>query len=474
MLHKNLLLRLGWMTGLALVLLGVMQANVLQTAKAEPAGNYATYLPVMLNRYSSEPSIFGVQMYGDTRSSSRYFDALMGSGADWVRVPINWGAIEPNDVSPADYNFKSADHVVAAAHRDGGNKRLIITIHSAPAWAAPGPRAPLYPDALPDFAEFVGTMVERYDGDGLADAAGSPRVQYWEFYNEPDANLDAFESGWGNDGDQYAQMLSVAYPAVKSASPEAQVVFGGIAYDWFEDQNGPFVRSFLDDVLAAGGGAYFDVMNFHAYPSFAPHWAEQGPGLLEKTQAVREKLAEYGWADKPIFITESGWHSNNPPQHPSSQQIQAAYVVELFTQALAADVEVMIWWMLHDPGSFYWDNGLVTDDVVPLEKLAFWAYQTAVSQLSTAEFEYRLTQAETGADDMEVYRFSDPVYNRRLYVAWLNPVNSSNIRPLSLPGSQAIVRDIIYGNAQTIVDGDGDGYVTIQVGAQPVYVEMSP
>ena len=33
-----------------------------------------------------------------------------------------------------------------------------------------------------------------------------------------------------------------------------------------------YVRSFLPDVLAAGGGAYFDVLNFHVYPAFAPNW----------------------------------------------------------------------------------------------------------------------------------------------------------------------------------------------------------
>ena len=69
------------------------------------------------------------------------------------------------------------------------------------------------------------------------------------------------------------------------------MLLGGIAYDWFYDQNnGNFNRYFLDDVLTAGGGDYFDIMNFHQYPAFASNWlppGSEGPGLIEKTLALR-------------------------------------------------------------------------------------------------------------------------------------------------------------------------------------------
>ena len=80
-------------------------------------------------------------------------------------------------------------------------------------------------------------------------------------------------------GDAYAALLTAAYPAIKAANPQAKVVFGGIAYDWFTDadpvtpaNNGPFVRAFFEDVLKNGGGGYFDVMNFHFYPFFGFNW----------------------------------------------------------------------------------------------------------------------------------------------------------------------------------------------------------
>lgn len=109
-------------------------------------------------------------------------------------------------------------------------------------------------------------------------------------------------------------MLTAIYPTVKYHSPQAQVVFGGIAYD-FTETGGPFVRSFLDDVLNAGAGEYFDIFNFHTYPAFADNWlpptnSNQGSGLYEKAQHLRQKLAGHG-LNKPIIITEAGWRSNS-------------------------------------------------------------------------------------------------------------------------------------------------------------------
>ncbi len=131
-------------------------------------------------------------------------------------------------------------------------------------------------------------LAERYDGDRVNDAPGSPIITYFEMYNEPDGNSLPEVRRWGHYGARYAQMLAAIYPAIKTANPNAKVLLGGIAYDGFEDKGGQFVRSFLDDVLNAGGGDYFDIMNFHAYPAFRGSWTPgKGSGLLEKANAIR-------------------------------------------------------------------------------------------------------------------------------------------------------------------------------------------
>ena len=145
----------------------------------------------------------------------------------------------------------------------------------------------------------------------------------------------------------------------------------------------PTFAEFLDGVLQNGGGAYFDIMSFHSYPPFAPNWATQGPGLYEKTLAIRQKLQEYG-LQKPIFITEAGEYSDssNPHPYPLTEERQARAVVQLYAQAAAADVRTLIWFMLYDPPAWYPDkNGLVTAEESPRKKLAFDAYTVAVRMM---------------------------------------------------------------------------------------------
>src|SRR5690606_22326628 len=143
----------------------------------------------------------------------------------------------------------------------------------------------------------------------IDDAPGSTVVTYFEFYNEPERFCGGTIS-WGADGDKYAAMLTAVYPVGKAANPNGPVVFGGIDYDWFSSvdkttrtcntngvaewpvRGGGFAIEFLDDVLAAGGGDYFDVMNFHFYELFKQNWVRFSGshhlsiGLYEKTRYI--------------------------------------------------------------------------------------------------------------------------------------------------------------------------------------------
>jgi hypothetical protein len=271
-------------------------------------------------------------------------------------------------------------------------------------------------------------------------------------------------------------MLSFVYPAVKAANPDAQVLFTGMAYDWFEDQGGPYVREFLDGVLQNGGGAYFDIMSFHSYPPFAPNWATQGPGLYEKTLAIRQKLQEYG-LQKPIFITEAGEYSDssNPHPYPLTEERQARAVVQLYAQAAAADVRTLIWFMLYDPPAWYPDkNGLVTAEESPRKKLAFDAYTVAVRMMDGMRPVGVLTADQTGSPNMQAYRLRNDAARRTLYIAWMNPFDSGEIGNLRIMASSVTVSDI-YGTEKIISDGDDgrrDNHVTVGVSAQPVYVSV--
>lgn len=436
--------------------------------------NISLFLPlIMVNHRPVVPTIFGVQLYGDLDTSSAGLNLTREAHVYWARWPISWAEIEPVDTNPDHYRFDRYDASILNALRH--NLRLIVTVQNNPSWAATYTNGPIDKVDIGEFTEFVGSLVERYDGDGQDDAPGSPVVTYWEFYNEPDGG-DPLRARygvgyWGHFGEEYARMLCAVYPVVKAANPEAKVVLGGLAYDWFEDDGGPFVREFLDDVLRAGGGDCFDVMNFHYYPPFAPEWAPYGPGMVGKASYLRQKLAQYGY-EKPLVNTESGWHSNDYGHLFSTPEIQSRYVVKFFTQALAAQLDVMIWWTWVDPGSGYGANGLLTQDLQP--KPAFHAYRTAAQVLGSSVFQRSLSPlGELGDLSLEGYLFKTQA-GRPLYVLWSN---DEVTRTVILPVTPSQLMDM-YGRVLMPLDNTNENewknFTRITIGPNPVYVEGVP
>lgn len=387
----------------------------------------------------------------------------------WVRWPLGWAAIEPTDREPASYQWGSSDTSILNA--TNSELQLIVTIGSNPNWASPYRNGPIDGDDVAEFAEFMGAVVERYDGDGLEDAPGHPVVRYWEFYNEPDgASLSAADAGigyWGLYGAEYAQMLCTVYPVMKAADPSAQIVFGGIAYDNFLDGqgNGTFVREFLDNVLTAGGGACFDIMNFHYYPVF--DWSTYGAGLIGKTNYLRQKLQTYGLS-KPMMITEAGWTSADYLAGQGTPEIQCRYVVKFFTQAMAADLEALTWWTWIDPANESYGKFGLLDSLLET-KTSYSAYKVAEEKLGLATFADILS-LETG---VEGYHFISR-YAKPLYVLW---ATDGATHTVSLPVSTASVVSM-YGNTLFTVsdsaDGTSDGGIQVTFGANPVYVEVQP
>jgi len=436
---------------------------------------YTLFLPTILSSWPPVPTLFGAQMYGELNEEQVAFSLAKDAGVYWVRWHIAWSTVEPANTSPQNYHWDSCDASILNAVRAGLHP--IVAILTNPDWAATYANGPIDKVDISEFAEFVGALAERYDGDGWEDAPGSPVMDYWEFYNEPDAgDILAAERGasyWGDFGAEYARMLCAAYPAVKAANPRAQVVLGGLAYDAFRPPEGEpgdpgFVREFLDDVLTAGGGNCFDVMNFHYYPVFEPGWTPYGAGLSGKANYLYSKLQEYGLGDKPMIVTEAGWHSDAYGIYPSTPESQARYVVKLFTQSLASHLDVMIWWTWIDPWPGYGRNGLLTEDLQ--RKLAYFAYQEAAARLGTATFEEIWT---SGDPDVEGYRFSSQT-GETLYVLW---ANDDTTHTVSLPLSQVRLVDM-YGGTIALATGDeggrASGQTQVSVSPNPIYAEGQP
>jgi len=425
---------------------------------------HQVYLPVVMRNYDSTPPPFGAQTYGEI-SASTGLTQWVEAGGRWLRFPVFWSDIEPTNTIPAAYNWANLDASVQAA--TSANVHLILFLEGNPSWAAARPRGPIY--NLADFQEFVGAIVARY-----------PQVEKWEFYNEPDDR-----KAWGLDGAGYAAMLQAIYPGVKAANPNAQVVMGGLALDWFTEDGGPFVKRFLNDVVANCAGPCFDIANFHYYPLFRPTWEPYGRDIIGKANYVRQVLAAYGY-NRPVINTEMGWPSGSEWGSP---ELQARYVVKGNSRALAAGLGLTVWYSLCDADIS--DPGLL-DSSGLAPRPAYYAYATIISLMTHARYVRTIPSSETGSAYLEGYQFSVPaaVGLKRLDVYWYDcpsmysnyvnglPTDCSNTAPLKINAAQIAVIDKVGSSRilDDVDDGITDGKVSIPggVGSNPIYVDYAP
>jgi hypothetical protein len=430
---------------------------------------YTVHLPLVFRGHWVYPdSAFGVQIFGTNASLST---KLVNMGAKWVRLRLSWDDVEPDDVDPEDYLW-SAAYERELARLAGQGVSIILTLMDNPDWAATNPGGPVDRADIGELVEFMQAAVERY-------SLPPYRVKYWEFYNEPDNGVPYFgelgEVGYfGYQPEAYVRLLQAVYQPLKAVDPEAQITFGGIAYDNFVDPwEGPFVRTFLDGVLEGGGGDYFDVMNFHYYPAFAWNWEAYGIDILGKYNYLRDKLASYG-VYKPFICTETSTWSD--AANGSSHELQSRYVAQVFVRSMAARLRFTIWFtFIDDPYLGTRKVGLLDSDYQP--KPAYWAFQALARQLGGSAFVRAWTEAETGSPFVEAYEFgpgqgsSWPVGTARIVVAW---TNDEEAHMLVVPGN-ALVQVDKYGGETVVYDGnDGqvDGLIHLILGPSPVYLHL--
>jgi hypothetical protein len=424
--------------------------------------------------------------------------ALKASGACWARVRFDWAFVQPNP-PPADYVWdrwnQYHDEKLRLVAETGVH--MIAHIDNVPEWAGDLALGPIHRDRLDDFAQFLTDLVNRYK-------QAPYNIRHWELFNEPDRTLlNDYRGGWGLNAERYAEMLVLAYGAIKAADPDATVLMGGVAHDWFLEYGGPFYRYFPDEVIrAAGPGDLvpWDVTNLHYFPDFHEEWERWDPDseqrtngwlpaptcgdlfdgegqvyhaggidLVAKVSHFRNRMHTCFDVQKPVWVTELGEHGY--PDDPSSLSQQARYVVQGYARGLAAGAQKIVWFVLISPPYDYHSQGLLyKDDWSP--KPAFYAYQTLTAELEG----YAFTQA-LDAPDVEGYVFHD-VAHREKTVAWnkADP-DSGATAPLHFaPASRLRIVDIL-GNVTFVIDGgagDGDGIVNgvvqIQVTADPVFV----
>ena len=420
----------------------------------------SVFLPVFYTGSYPRPpgSVMGVHLYWAHREDELIVQ-MDQAGVRWARLFLPWSLYEPeND------NYHWLGYLEEWIPRlSARGVKVILVLSDNPDWAATYPNGPIDKVPISELVEFMDKAVRHF---------GAPpyNVKHWEFYNEPDNGNELYaEAGWGYWGNEpiaYADMLEAVYQPIKAADPEAQVVFGGLAYDRFEPY-GPFVPDFLDGVLEHGGGAYFDIMNFHYYPAYDSKWDPYGPAIIGKATYLRDKLGEYG-VDKPFICTETSMWSD--AAHDGSYEKQSRYVPQVFVRSIAADLGATIWYQFVDGASLAVTKyGLYEADLTP--KPAMGAVETLAWQLAYANYIQSLGPADTGSEEIEAYEFLTEDGLTRILVVWSNDgqwytmsLESAHLLRVDKYGGKGVIRDQD--------DGVVDGLVQVSVGPDPAYLRL--
>jgi hypothetical protein len=322
----------------------------------------------------------------------------------------------------------------------------------------------------------VATAAERYDGDGVNDANGSPVINYWSFYAEPDNGDPGRAKGgkglWGNTPSAYSDMIYGVSAAIHAANPHAVVMIGGLAYDYFTTDGGPFVQSFLNGVLShlttdhGGVTPTLGAVAFHYYPINTTRW----PTIKDKTADIRAIMTTNGVGNLPLVVPEMGYWSSvvtGTVGLDSSEPRQAQQLVEMFARGLSVGIRQMSWFAVFDYGPGTETHGLFRGQDLNQPKPSYSAYRTLTTELFGATYASAITAAGT-----EGYVFNTPSGQSKT-VIW-----ATQAGPTSYTFPLTCARRVDYlGNVLNIADGTGGdmdntpGQITLALlQDQPMYV----
>jgi Glycosyl hydrolase catalytic core len=312
------------------------------------------------------------------------WERLKAGGVDSVRIPIDWGAIEPARNS---FDWTEVDALVKRTSAAGLEMLPFIT--DAPSWAVPqatvpgtgGARAPAHLPvsgaAASGWSSMLKQLVRRYGPNGTLWAQNPTilkrPIRNWQIWNEP--NFDYFVAH--PNGAEYGKLVKLSYTALKSADPGAQVILAGM----FARPKGgkaknainPYASRFLQKMYEKTPGVKtkFNGVALHPYTGT---YRELTPEIEE----FRKVLTANKDASKGLWITELGWSSKPPPANPlenifakglrgQAAQLKGAFTL-LSANAAKWKIKRVYWFSVDDaPGAcnFCDGSGLFKEGFIP-------------------------------------------------------------------------------------------------------------
>jgi hypothetical protein len=351
-----------------------MLRNQLRTLAAPLLGAFAC-LALLAGSAGAAQDGINVAFVGSVSQNAHVESLIDRLHPAWVRVFVNWNAIE---TAPGVYNRAQieGDQALFAALPRG--TKVDVVLDGTPAWA--GGATPADPPANDQtfgaFANYV------------ANAFGQSVAAY-EIWNEEDGTTQ-----WNGTPAQYVGLLAAAYPAIKAANPNATVILGGLGANDYP---------YLQQLYQAGAAHYFDAVGVHtddACSLTSPYAFAYNPGTTQINRwsflgftTVHSVMTANGDGAKPIYMTEIGWSTSSATCSAGSsagkrvggvsEKVQAKFLRQAYhclARPQYSYVTAAMWFDMADFGqrNVYYDRyGLMSYGLVPKPSFTAFANESA-------------------------------------------------------------------------------------------------
>jgi len=319
--------------------------------------------------------------------SVEQYQRVHRGGVDTIRIPINWGAVQPSE--GAAFDWDATDSQVSEAARTGID--VLPFLAGIPAWAerlvpvgggvqVPA-KLPVSGKAKAGWVAFCQAAVARYGPKGTfwTENPGVPfrPLRNWQVWNEPNFKFFVYKPNPA----EYAQMVKISSTAIKGSDPSAKVILAGL-FAWPKGANSKtgnhnlFAADFLEGFYEVPGiAAKFDGIALHPYSTKYQYLTPQ----IEEVRAVMKKHHDAGTG---IWITELGWSSspktggNSFAKGPAgqTQQLKGAFSLLVKNQRKWR-IQRVYWFSIDDYGAacnFCDGSGLFGQGFTP--KQSWYAY----------------------------------------------------------------------------------------------------
>ena len=258
----------------------------------------------------------------DAATVKREFDLMAAMNVTWVRIDIDWSAVEPRR---GKLQWAQTDLLIneAVAHQ----MNVLVMLGFTPAWARTAGSSSSYsrPKDLAAFGNFARLAAERYAPLG---------VRSWEIWNEP--NTAKF---WPTrpDANEYGNLFRAAATSIRAADPRATLLIGGLGpqYDTPGAEIPPAV--YLEQLYSNGAAQLADGIAVHpySYPQLPMDPTQRQVGGFADLPELQAVMASHGDGNKLVWITEFG--------APTGTSVNAVSEERQAEILLAARDQVALW-----------------------------------------------------------------------------------------------------------------------------------